>query len=84
MKMRSTGLGQTELEADVESLEPKDGLLILHIHTTKPVIWHVRAGIQRQDIFKMMKAAFSYRVIKKILGMILWGKWRKGSESIEF
>ncbi len=73
MRMRSTGLGKTELEADVVSLEPKEGMLLMNIHTTKPVIWHIRAGIQRKDIFKLIRALLSFRVIKHILGMMFGG-----------
>ena len=73
MRMRSTGLGKTELEADVASLELKEGMLLLNIQTTKPVIWHIRAGIQRKDIFKMMKEVLSFRVIKHVLGMMIRG-----------
>ncbi len=73
MRMRSTGLGKTELEAEVASLELREGMLLLNIQTTKPVIWHIRAGIQRQDIFKMMKSVLSFRVIKHVVGMLFRG-----------
>ncbi len=73
MRMRSTGLGKTELEAEVASLELREGMLLLNIHTTKPVIWHIRAGIQRQDIFKMMKSVLRFRVIMHVVGMLFRG-----------
>jgi len=51
MRFRSTGLGKTELQAYPKGLEPVDDLLILHVQTTDPVRWHIRAGIQRRDVF---------------------------------
>ncbi len=72
MRMRSTGLGKTELEADLVSIEMKEGMLLMNIQSTKPVIWHIRAGIQRKDIFKLIGAMLSFRVIKHVIGMI-WG-----------
>ena len=68
MRIRSTGLGKTELQGDISSLEPREGLLILNVQTTSPVQWHVRAGMQRKDILKLIKSAFSFRIIKYLLG----------------
>jgi len=69
VRMRSTGLGKTELRGDVSSLEPREGLLILHVQTTSPVQWHVRAGMQRKDMMKLMKSMFSFKIIKYLLGI---------------
>ncbi|MFC1868503.1 hypothetical protein ACFL0H_10255 [Thermodesulfobacteriota bacterium] len=82
MRMRSTGLGKTELEAEVDEIEPCDGILVLHIQTTSPVIWHVRTVIQRKDIFSMLKAGMKFGVIKHALGMIFRCSGR--SEPAEF
>jgi len=67
--MRSTGLGKTELKGDISSLEPREGLLILHVKTTSPVQWHVRAGMQRKDVLKMMTSIFNFKVLKFMLGI---------------
>ena len=80
MRMRSTGLGKTELKGDVARLEAREGLLILHIQTTSPVQWHVRAGMERKDIIKLMKSVFSLSVIKFMLGIII----NKSAEPPEF
>ena len=69
MRLRSTGLGKTELRGDIASLEPRKGLLILHVKTTSPVQWHVRAGMQRDDVFKLVKSAISFKVIGFLLGI---------------
>ena len=46
MRFRSTGLGNTELYANLVNVEIKEDLLILCFDTYKPVEWHLRAGIQ--------------------------------------
>ena len=69
MRMRSTGLGKTELRGDISSLEPQSGLLILHVQTTSPVQWHVRGGMQRKDVLKLITSVFNFKVIKFMLGI---------------
>ena len=69
MRLRSTGLGKTELEGEVEGLEPAGDLLILHIKTTKPVRWHMRAGIQRKDVLNLIKSAFTFKMLKYLCGV---------------
>jgi len=55
MRMRSTGLGKTELQAHIANLEPAGDMLILHIQSTSPVRWHIRAGIQPEDRLALLK-----------------------------
>ena len=69
MRLRSTGLGKTELQGDIASLEPRSGLLILHVQTTSPMKWHIRAGMQRKDVFKLMRSMFCLGVMKYLLGI---------------
>ena len=80
MRMRSTGLGKTELQGDIANLEPRESLLILNVHTTSPVQWHVRAAMQRKDLIKFIKSIFSFRVIAYLLGIAAG----KSSEPDEF
>lgn len=73
MRMRSTGLGKTELEGDIAKLEVVDDLLILHVHTTKPVRWHVRTAIQHKDILRLAGLLFTPAVLRYL--------WRARSKS---
>lgn len=77
--MRSTGLGKTELAGDIFKLEAQSGLLVLHVQTTSPVQWHVRAGMQRKDVVKMVTSVFNISVIKFLLG-ITTGKPKEPEE----
>jgi hypothetical protein len=78
MRFRSTGLGKTELEAQPIGLEPVDDLLILHIQTTNPVRWRIRAGIQHKDVFKLIRLAITPKVIKYFIKYLL-GSVKLGS-----
>ena len=64
MRMRSTGLGKTELVGDIAGVTMIGSILVLNVHTTSPVRWHVRAAIQRKDILKLAKAIFSFALLK--------------------
>jgi hypothetical protein len=73
MRFRSTGLGKTELQATPKSLEAADGLLILHVQTTSPVRWHIRAGIQRKDLLNLVRMVFSPGLVKYLFSSLIRG-----------
>ena len=54
MKMRSTGLGTTELVGEINDITRAGGYLVLHVGTTDPVRWHVRAAMSFGDLLKMI------------------------------
>ncbi|MDP2718575.1 MAG: hypothetical protein Q8P44_01890 [Dehalococcoidia bacterium] len=55
MRLRSTGLGKTELIGEVEDLKTMGDFLIMVIGTTRPVKWKVRAALTRKDVFNLMR-----------------------------
>ena len=55
MRMRSTGLGKTELVGEVADITPAGDYLILHMRTTEPVRWHVRAAMSFGDLLKIIR-----------------------------
>lgn len=63
MKFKSTGLGETELVGDIAGFTRQGDYLILHIHTTQPIRWHIRAGLTYRDIVRLMAKAFRLTVI---------------------
>ena len=73
MRFRSTGLGKTELQAEPIGIGPASELLILHVHTTQPVRWHIRAGLQRKDMFKLIR----FIINPKVIGYFLSGFVRR-------
>ncbi len=55
MRMRSTGLGKTELVGEVNDLARLDDYLVLHVRTTEPVRWHVRTALSIGDLLQVIK-----------------------------
>jgi len=51
--MRSTGLGSTELVGEISDITKAGGYLILHMNTTEPVRWHVRAALNPREMLKI-------------------------------
>ncbi len=67
MRMRSTGLGKTELVADVEDLKRMGDFLILVIQTSTPVKWKVRAAMDRRDLFRLLRLMFKWSNLKYVI-----------------
>ena len=53
MRMRSTGLGKTELVAKIEGLKRAGDYLVLDMQVIEPTNWHVRAGLTFNDVIKI-------------------------------
>ena len=70
MRLRSTGLGRTELEADLVNIKKVDDLVIFFANTTKPVKWRTRMGFQQSDmrdlIFALLKPRNMLFVLKAL------------------
>lgn len=68
MLVRSTGLGRTELEGDMKSVEIKGDYIIFIMKTTEPVKWKVRTAAHFSDLLAMTRLLmFSGQVWKFIL-----------------
>ena len=82
MKMRSTGLGETVLEGELDKITRKDDYLILHINTIEPVQWHVRAAIDFNDLLTLIKLILKGPVLKFIFFGIK--NWRTPRHTDDF
>jgi len=58
MRLRSTGLGRTELEAEIVNIKKVDDLVIFFVNTIKPVKWQTRMGFQERDLRNLVLALF--------------------------
>ncbi len=85
MRFRSSGLGEDkELIGYISELSPVgEDLLVLHIQTTEPVKWHLRAGIQFSDIPKVVKSLLKLSVILLMLRVIFYTN-KKSKEPKDF
>ena len=54
MRMRSTGLGKTELLGKIADITRADDYLVLQVSTIEPVKWKVRVALDIKDILTML------------------------------
>ena len=54
MRMRSTGLGKTELKAHISGIVKVDDSILFKVKTTEPVRWEVRNLFQQKDIPRLV------------------------------
>ena len=75
MRFRSTGLGQTELKGRMSDLSPSGKeLLVFHIKTHDPVEWHLKAGMERKDIPKILKQVLKPSVLFHVIRTLFYLK----------
>ncbi|SMB26539.1 protein of unknown function [Sterolibacterium denitrificans] len=74
MLMRSTGLGKTELLAEIIGLKRQGDYLIMEVHTISPVFWKIRSGLSRRDLWMLIKALLKMEVIGFLLNFPAWSK----------
>ena len=72
MLVRSTGLGRTELEGDVKTVEVKADYLVVGMKTTEPVKWHVRVAANFSDLLAIMRLTFFSLQGWKFIVVQLW------------
>ncbi len=58
MRMRSTGLGKTELVGEIVSLKKEGDYLVLNMKIIEPTKWRVKAGLSFGDLVKLMGQMF--------------------------
>lgn len=65
-RMRSTGLGKTEVHARITKLRPAQDVIIMEMKTTKPVRWNMCAALQPEDRLTLIKLLFklNFKLLK--------------------
>ena len=67
MRIKSTGLGKTELVGHIEGIKRVDDYLVLTMRTAEPVRWHVRVAITPKDLRQMIKAGLKGPNLKYVI-----------------
>ena len=71
MRLRSTGLGRTEMEAEVVAIKKVDDLVIFFANTTTPVKWRTRMAFQEKDlrdlVWQLLKPGSVLFILKAML-----------------
>ncbi|MBM3300075.1 MAG: hypothetical protein FJY85_08980 [Deltaproteobacteria bacterium] len=70
--MRSTGLGKTELVAEIKDCRPQGDHLILLVNTTDPVKWKVRCTMTFKDLRRLIIVSLKISILKFILSPSRW------------
>ena len=73
MRLRSTGLGRTELEAEIASVKKVDDLVIFFVDVMKPVKWHTRMGFQEKDLRALILALLKPKNLSFVLKALFLG-----------
>ena len=71
MRFRSTGLGKTMLEGGIAEVKVASGYVILHVDTTQPVQWRIRAAINRKDMFKLVRCILKPSMLLKVVLLLI-------------
>ena len=74
MLMRSTGLGKTELVAEIDSCKAQGDHLILLVNTTDPVKWKVRCTMTMLDMRRLLATCIKMSIVTFILNPLRWFK----------
>ena len=70
MRFRSTGLGKTELVAEVDRVERitrQGDYLVLHVATLEPVRWKIRAAMDYKDVIAVLRSCLKLSIITFLL-----------------
>ena len=74
MRLRSTGLGRTELEGEIVNIKKVNDLVIFFVDVTKPVKWHTRMGFQERDLRELILALLRPRNLLFVLGALFFNQ----------
>lgn len=53
MRLRSDGLGKTELQAEIVGVKRVNDLVVFFVDVKKPKKWHTRMGFQQKDLRRL-------------------------------
>lgn len=81
MKVKSTGLGKTQLQCHFDGFSPKEGgepSVVMVITSTEPVHWHIEADLGGKDLRQMAGQMLKPATIWHLLKLLVLGSEAKG------
>ncbi|MBW1902553.1 MAG: hypothetical protein JRJ20_13100 [Deltaproteobacteria bacterium] len=72
MLMRSTGLGATELVAEIQDCKPQGDHLILYVSTTEPVKWKIRCTLTLKDAKTLIVVCMKFSILAFVFNIARW------------
>ena len=74
MRVRSTGLGKTEMVAGIKRLEPvENGYMVMEMHSTEPIKWRIRIALTGADLRRLLKLMFKPVTALALLRILFQG-----------
>ena len=74
MRVRSTGLGKTEMVAGIKRLEPvENGYIVMEMRTTEPIKWRIRIALTGTDLRRLLKLMFKPATALALLRILFQG-----------
>ena len=78
MRVRSTGLGKTEMVAGIKRLQPvENGYIVMEMHSTEPVRWRIRIAMTGADLRRLLKLMFKPAAVFAIFRILFQGTNKK-------
>ena len=81
MKVKSTGLGKTQLQCHFDGFSPKEGgeqSVVMIITSTEPVHWHIEADLGGKDLRQMAGQMLKPATIWHLVKLLITGSEAKG------
>lgn len=67
MRLRSTGLGKTELEGKIVDVKRIDDIVVFYVDVIKPVKWRTRMAFQERDLRSLVFAVLKPKNLRYIV-----------------
>ena len=74
MRLRSTGLGKTELVGNISQLSGVGDYLVMDVHVIEPTNWRIKAGLTGSDIIKLAVLLLKPKTILFIISHLFKAK----------
>lgn len=82
MRLKSTGLGTTELFGDLTDMEKAMSGVLMRVKITKPVVWRVRVFLSPQDLRAIVWRALMPRTVFFVIKTLLSNLRSLGKKSL--
>ena len=78
MRVRSTGLGKTEMVAGIKRLQPvENGYIVMEMHSSEPIKWRIRIALTGPDLRRLLILMFKPATVFALLKMFFQGVNKK-------
>jgi hypothetical protein len=80
VKVKSTGLGKTQLTSDIDGFYIKEdgSSAVMVIESTEPVHWHIECDMGGDDLRQFARLVLKPRTLASLIGLLIKGGEAKG------